>query len=344
MSEPRRFVEYSVSDERRQAAWRSVRQRLARRRRVVPVVVVLAAAAMVALVGWRWAAAPAAGRQQGGQTVSTATTALEFTLDDGSRLELGAESSLMVKSEDDRLVSLELVRGSALFDVTRRPERTFRVAVEDVAVEVVGTRFRVERSSTLGVQVSVERGAVDVVRLGERRRLHPGESWSLRVASATVPSAPPPQADAVDAGVLAVATPPLKPRARPAAPAPERTADDVYAQLLASRRAQQWPAAADAARTFLDRFPADARCGLVSFELGRIEMDRLNAPARAAVRLRRAAALSPDAPFAEDALAREVRALEAARDDDACHRSRAAFLERFPSSVHRASVLAACPP
>jgi transmembrane sensor len=310
----------------------------------------LLATGVVALlvVGWSLRPLPAAPTRD---SFSTEATSLALSLADGSTLELGPGSSLRVATESERLVVLKLTRGGALFDVARRPDREFRVEVEDVSVVVVGTRFRVERRPDATVSVSVERGAVDVVRQGDRKRLGVGESWSLQPGPGpvTIPgellrAEPEPSRDGVaaDAGPVRGAAVSSRPRLgvppRPALP----TADDVFAEMVSLRRAARWAEAAEAATRFLGRFPNEPRAGLVSFELGRIEMDRLGAFADAAVRLRQASVLAPSGPFVEDALAREVRALNAAGDRAACLSRRAAFLERFPTGLHRASVESAC--
>lgn len=356
MSERRQWVDSPLSKERTQAAWRKVRARLGERSRP-QLGRVLAVAAVIAALVVGWSLRPHAPAHAG-QSISTQGTALELSLDDGSRLELGPGSSLQVESESERLVALKLLEGGVVFDVVKRPGREFRVQVEDVSVVVVGTRFKVARGENAMVSVSVERGAVDVVRRGDRKRLRVGESWSLQPSAGAVvepivepivegTSVDAGTADAgveqssVDAGVRLVRAPveAVKPRA----PAPiEPSADEVFAELVSQRRAARWKEAAEVATRFLARFPKEPRAGLVSFELGRIQMDRLGAHADAAVRLRQAAVLAPSGPFVEDALAREVRALSAAGDKAACVSRQAAFLERFPSGLHRASVESAC--
>jgi hypothetical protein len=122
----------------------------------------------------------------------------------------------------------------------------------------------------------------------------------------------------------------------------EPTPDTLFTEMLSMRRASRWSEAALTARKFLLRAPTDPRAGLVAFELGRIEMDRLGRFSEAAVRLRQATTLAPQAPFVEDALAREVRALESAGDLNECRTRRKAYLERFPAGLHRPTVEATC--
>lgn len=355
MSERRQWVDYPLSKERTQAAWREVHARLGERSRP-QLGRVLAVAAVIAALVTGWSLRPHAP-VHAGQFISTQSTSLELRLDDGSRLELGPGSSLQVASESERLVALKLLKGGVVFDVVKRPAREFRVEVEGVSVVVVGTRFKVERGENAMVSVSVERGAVDVVRRGDRKRLRVGESWSLQPSAGAVvepiveatsfdagTADARVQQGAVDAGVrLARLSMEAVKRRAPAPPPPiEPSADEAFSELVSQRRAARWTEAAEVATRFLSRFPKEPRSGFVSFELGRIQMDRLGAYADAAVRLRQAAVLAPSGPFVEDALAREVRALSAAGDKATCLSRQAAFLVRFPSGLHRASVESAC--
>ena len=83
-----------------------------------------------------------------------------ITLDDGSQVTLGANTTVKSWSDDDER-QVVLKTGQAFFVVTRDPERPFRVDTEDTRVEVVGTQFDVR--STLGrVRVAVLEGVVNV--------------------------------------------------------------------------------------------------------------------------------------------------------------------------------------
>jgi transmembrane sensor len=88
----------------------------------------------------------------------------------------------------------------------------------------------------------------------------------------------------------------------------------------------------------VERFPDDARAPLAAFTLGRLFLEDLGAPARAATAFERARALAPRGPLAADALAREVEAL-AKSDAKARARERAReYLERWPRGPRAAAV------
>ena len=85
-----------------------------------------------------------------------------ITLADGSEVVLGAKSEINTRiTSVGRFV--ELVNGEAFFDVATDPGRPFRVSVNDISVQVVGTQFNV-RKRLSGVSVAVEEGVVNVAK------------------------------------------------------------------------------------------------------------------------------------------------------------------------------------
>lgn len=85
----------------------------------------------------------------------------DVTLDDGSIVTLGAQSRIQVSFTDaERLVRLD--SGEAFFNVVSQPQRPFRVVAGDTVVQVVGTKFDVNRGPQEKVRVSVLEGTVHV--------------------------------------------------------------------------------------------------------------------------------------------------------------------------------------
>lgn len=126
--------------------------------------VVVAAGVVLAVVGfWLariWAPSPlrlADRREVPSLVAPRQDTALP--LDDGSVVSVRAGSRLEVLESTGKAFSLALRRGHVVFDVRPSGPRTWRVECGSVAVEVVGTRFTVDRFLEQ-VTVSVERGAV----------------------------------------------------------------------------------------------------------------------------------------------------------------------------------------
>ena len=94
----------------------------------------------------------------------------------GAVVELGGDTQVTVNGSDG--VEIVLAQGRVDCEVEPRSRRApFVVRAGDVAVEVVGTAFSVERDSD--VRVSVTRGRVRVVRAGrDAVEVAAGESWA----------------------------------------------------------------------------------------------------------------------------------------------------------------------
>lgn len=116
---------------------------------------------------------------------------LRVTLADGSVLTLDANSGVRARMHPDRR-ELQLLFGTALFDVAKDPDRPFTVDADGTRVTAVGTRFSVslERrgGSAVGpVEVLVSEGVVDVAENGPDdpvpARLHAGMRALARPAA-----------------------------------------------------------------------------------------------------------------------------------------------------------------
>ena len=118
---------------------------------------------------------------------NTYTTAIgeqtSLPLPDGSLVTLNTQSTLRV-AYSDQFRDIHLTAGEALFDVTKDPDRPFRVITEHAVVTAVGTQFNV-RNVADDVVVTVVKGIVDVVTAS------PGNSGSNVPSSATTPPAQP---------------------------------------------------------------------------------------------------------------------------------------------------------
>ena len=83
-----------------------------------------------------------------------------FTLEDGSEITLGRGSQITVRL-DKSTRHAELLRGSAFFDIKSDIERPFTLLSGGATIEVLGTRFDVQRKADV-VYVAVEKGTVSV--------------------------------------------------------------------------------------------------------------------------------------------------------------------------------------
>ncbi len=303
----------------------------------------------------------------------------QLSLPDRSTVALEPLAKVQLEHAQSDEVRLALTGGRARFSVTKNKARSFHVLTRGVDVRVVGTRFVVEDLGD-GVLVSVEEGIVEVRSGDELRRLTAGQSWRASAlppppvehASAAPPAPPPaePLEDEADAELLAVDAPAKEPVApRPSHPTPSHrhvqpanaappihpvdapltppaptgpTADELFRAGLEARRAGRSHEAKTAWQTFLGTFPDDARAGLASFELGRLEMDVDHDALASLTALQRALAVAPNAAFAEDALARTVQLYEQRHDVAACNAAKRRYLSRYPQGTYAVSLASLC--
>ncbi|MEO7964047.1 MAG: FecR domain-containing protein, partial [Gemmatimonadaceae bacterium] len=96
-----------------------------------------------------------------GQTGST-------TLDDGSKVTIGADSKLRIPPKFNEEVRAIAINGTASVDVAKNDKLPFELRIANVAVIATGTSFAVALdTSTKTVFVKVKEGSVDV-RAGEK--------------------------------------------------------------------------------------------------------------------------------------------------------------------------------
>jgi transmembrane sensor len=295
-----------------------------------------------------------------------------LSLSDGSSIQLagGARFEPLESTGSSFLAVLQ--RGSASFDVRPGGPRRWQVECGLATIEVVGTRFGCERAPGR-LRVSVQRGAVLVrgERVADRvRRLIAGESLDVVVEVPSVgplPASPPDPSEApVDPArpeaALAEAQAPSRSGARP--PSWQELAHrgrhgEAFATLGAQgvrRESKRLGVAdllalADVARLsghpieavppldrILKEFSRDPQAPLAAFALGRLELDALDQPRRAATVLERALALGVPQSLKEDVRARLVEAHVRAGDQAAARVAARAYLREFPSGRYRAEM------
>src|SRR5262245_54793477 len=157
-----------------------------RRSRAPAFAIACAAAVLLVIVGWRQLRPP------GDQAPSQASISLSgaHVLADGTRVFPDGPTTVIEKAaETDNDVLYELKAGGARFEVARRPSRTFRVHAGPVTVQVIGTRFLVERSEEHS-HVAVTEGRVLVSWWGGSRELGAGEEGTFPPEPAAGPAEP----------------------------------------------------------------------------------------------------------------------------------------------------------
>jgi len=272
--------------------------------------------------------------------LSTDTSPVATRFDDGSLVSLAALTRLEVLRNDARSFVTALRRGGATFDVKPGGPRHWIIEAGELSVEVVGTRFRVERQGEM-TRVSVEHGVV-LVR-GERVpagsvRLTAGTSFELPVTAATIDQNSTMHAAPVASAPSLAPSPSGVPRA--AAPAPSSSSSSAEPTPRDEVERALW--AADSARRQGDNAAAigyfdaawrqagagDARRGLAALSLARLLI--VGQPAKAAQILRSSLSDMPQA-LLEDASVRLVEAESRSGNQGAAARAADDYSRRFPA-------------
>jgi transmembrane sensor len=321
----------------------------------------LVSLAMAACLCAGLAAAYVGFRAKTDEVAARATPDEHWELRDGSRILIETPDTRITKQrESNDEVVFELERGAARFDVAHRPERVFRVQAGPVQVEVIGTRFRVEREDAQTL-VAVERGRVRVSWSGASTELSAGEHGVYpppqAVANATTPAAPetaPSAAAPASAETVRSIAPPASAELAPPDTAPASSshtaaneatsraasAEDLFTTADHARAAGQPLEAAHALRELTQRFPHDGRAPLAAFTLGRLLQESLGQPAAAARAFAQARALGGgNSALAEDALAREADAWRAAGRSDEASRCAKLYQSLYPRGTHLKAAL-----
>jgi transmembrane sensor len=285
-----------------------------------------------------------------------------FKLDDGSVVDLASSTSLETRANTSTAFTVYL-KGTATFEVKPGGPRRWSIVSDLLTVDVIGTRFDVI-AEPFGERVVVEHGIV-LVR-GERvpnrvQRLVDGQS--LRVSSAPPvlelppdsPAPPPPPSPAVLSPPRATApSPTWKDLARTgdyegayrqlgpdglAIQASRASVDDLLALADIARLSAHADEAVAPLSRVVDEHPSDARAAVAAFTLGRLELDTLNHPAKAAKAFARSIALHAPGGLVEDAYARLVEADVKAGDRDAARAVAREYAEKYPQGT-RSSTMA----
>jgi len=281
------------------------------------------------------------------KTAPTPAPVAPLTFADGSTATpLDGESVVQSTSVAADRIEVAIVKGAARFEVTKNPQRVFRVVSGNVAVEVLGTAFTVQPVDG-GTKVFVEHGRVRVRCNDAPIEIADGESTVCPTATptptviATVApsvSAPPPVSSAspwralahdgdYDKAFEAMKTATVK--------------DEPGELLLAADVARLSHHAAQAVphlKRVIEKHSGDPRAALAAFTLGRVQLEELGHPAEAAEAFARARALAPSGALAEDALAREVEAWSKSGNSAKARARAEEYVEKYPKGIRVRSV------
>jgi transmembrane sensor len=358
--------------------WHRLESRPAPRRWVKPALLVpalAAAAAVVTVFAWQsWPrvvrpaspSGPLQALQATGpvdlERALSATDGLALALSDGSQLSATAGTRLEPFENSSHAVGLLLARGEATFDIKPGGPRRWTIEAGLATVEVVGTRFTLRREEKR-LSLKVERGVVLIRgdRVPDRaRRLKDGEALELSEPEVVAPPPAPEPAPAPPR--LAIAPPPTAPVQVEWASLAQRgdyrgafemLGEPGLRQELARvvDDPQQLLALADVARmsghpalavaplsSIVQRHRASPDAPLAAFTLGKIELDALGHPAKAAEAFGAAIELKAPQGLVEAAWARLVEAHSRAGNRDRARAAAAEYDKLFPAGQHRREV------
>ena len=345
----RRHLRDDLAESQVKSMWERIDHTPARARRPW-LLLCLAGAALVLLVvgalrNWREPEARQLALLSGKtpSVLSATGSPVASRFDDGSQVSLTGGARLEVLRNDTRSFVTALRRGAATFDVKPGGPRHWIVEAGELSVEVVGTRFRVERQGE-ATRVSVDHGIV-LVR-GERVpggsvRLTAGTSFELPTATAERADEPPsqpapaepsaiPPGDTLPGSASSVAVMAAAGAASSSGePAPGDAVDRALgAADLARRQGDAAGVVSSFELAWQQAAPGDARRGLAALSLARLLMT--GRPAQAARILRSSLSDMPQA-LLEDASVRLVEAESRAGNHEAAQRAAEDYSRRFPA-------------
>jgi transmembrane sensor len=289
----------------------------------------------------------------GGERAST------VALDDGSELGVSPGARLEVLDSTGGAFTLALRRGTAEFEVHPGGPRVWRVECAGVEIEVVGTHFTVARTVD-SLRVSVERGVVlvrgDAV-VDRVVRLSAGQFIVVPLSNPeSAPTTKAQEPNAIPEAVRSTTAPVAGFGGAHGASAAPRSATNDGAQSNRAafatndggvaapdpieialtgadslRRSGQFHEAAIALETLLAEHAGDSRAPLTEFSLGRLYLDSLGDPNRAAEHFSRALVRRLPAALAEDARARLVEAYARAGNRAAAENAASVYLALYPN-------------
>lgn len=292
----------------------------------------------------------------------------QLTLADQSVVHTFAGSELSVLENQRKRVVLELPHGRAHFDVVPDKERLFSVQAGRVEVTVLGTIFDVSHVAG-GVRVAVERGRVQVTADRQTHFVSAGEAAvfgadGMRRERPAVPIKTASEGLVVEPSETEPATesakhePPAASHSAPRKPsavawrslAKAGDYEAAYRGLARERTnlSRRDPAAlldaADAARFsghpeeavgYLSRVTTTHRnspmAPLAAFTLGRVCLDQLGQPHKAADAFALAYRLSPHGSLAQDAMARQIEALSKGGREAQAYELAERYVRKYPN-------------
>jgi transmembrane sensor len=264
-----------------------------------------------------------------------AQQAQRATFADGSTIEVAQGGRLRSLASDERKLLTLLERGTAHFEVVPGGARQWTVEAGALSVEVVGTRFSVERDGQK-VQVQVTRGIVLVrsphISDGVKRLEAGGSLMVDRAAAAPSAQTTAKETEQTTDAPLSVSLEDLDEESEQEPGTTGATVGQLMQRADSARRLGKTSQAISVLETMLSKYPTDPRAQTARFQLARLYLaaGRFE-EARASLAL----SARGTGPLSEDAY---LRWIELERSQGAQGQAKvlaAEYLRRFPQGRHR---------
>lgn len=263
-------------------------------------------------------------------------------LSDGSSMQLDHGAELVLGKNVPQEFRTELVRGRVTYDVNPSGgRRRWTVQAGTVQVQVLGTRFSVDRSDDW-VRVRVERGRVRVAGPqvpGQQRDLGAGQTLEVPLGATHAVGEPASPSPTTEDGATSDETSPTDGREETEAVAHRASEPEVLRRADRLRRQGKHQRAANLLRRALSESRPRSESAVLALTLGRVQLHSLGQPQAAARSFDRAIRDGLAPGLREQALARSVQAWASAG-----HHSRALglaqrYMRDYPTGPNREFVL-----
>jgi transmembrane sensor len=308
-----------------------------RRRLVVPSIGLAALAAVAAAIALFVSHAPPAP-QTALPVVPAApispAPARSFVLADGSEIAPDdGVTPVEITEQTPARTTVRLSAGSARFRVRHDVRRLFRVDAGPIAIEDLGTLFRVAHEPGGRVRVTVSEGRVAVISAASRSRIELGAGDDRVFPAIAEPR------HLSDPSIDTGKTPLGASKGAPRTEARAHGADDAASLLAAADVARRSRSPRDALaplRRLVERYPRDPRAPSAAFTLGWVLLNDLNRPREAAVAFADAERIAPRGALAEDAAARVAEAWRKANEPQRAAAAARHYAQTYPAGRYGA--------
>lgn len=344
-------------------------RRNARLRDWMVVVVPTLAAAMALLIyinPLQWGQPQGLSLENGtepGVLRSTQAARRYWRFSDGSIVVAARNTRMQVTQNTSHVLAIRLETGRAHYSVQKKAQHRWTVDCGLALIEVIGTKFWAERDAHT-VSVGVTEGTVEIksallekgartLAAGERLRISespqtrtptttlsttpsPAEPQTNEPARSTTPAVSEPEPvpltwqQAAAQGDFALAATRIEAQGLRQLQAQITDADTLLQLSDVLRGAGRTAEAAQVLEDFQRRFSQDARASQMAFSLGRLYLEQLSHPARAAKIFEQLVANNPPAGLLDDTYLRWIESLVKAGDAEKAKRVAQEYMQKYP--------------